>query len=469
MHITNNEKRMTWKEFLQVMIVIALPVALQNLLSTTASMVDTIMIGGQGELSVAAVGICSQISSLFFSLYWGFASASILFFSQYWGARDEKGINRTFGLTFLCMAIVGFAFGTVCVIRPDFFLRIYTDKDAIIAQGMPYIRIVGFAYPLQVFAVLISFLLRATERVKAPLVCSVVSLLVNFCLNYLLIYGKFGAPQMGVAGAAVGTLASSVANLLLLVIYLVKSDCSIRLHLSQIFVIDLGFVKRYFANALPILCNEVFYGIGQAVINVVIGHQDESAIAAMAAFRVCEGFVYAFFGGLSNASSVIVGQSVGAGDHMKAYRFMRRSYLFCPMVTFVIVLICFLFHTPILGLFGLGEMAMHYGKYMLLINLFFGSVRTCNYIMNEGYRAAGEAVFGTVVEILGVFLITVPAAWIAGMVVHAPFLLVFSFAYTDEIFRLIIELIYTRTGKWIKPVTQAGKERLPEFRKMLKG
>ena len=95
--------KLAWKDFLKIMVAIALPVALQNLLTTTASMVDTIMIGSQGELSVAAVGICSQISSLFFSCYWGFASASVLFFSQYYGAGDEKGINKTFGITFLCM------------------------------------------------------------------------------------------------------------------------------------------------------------------------------------------------------------------------------------------------------------------------------------------------------------------------------------------------------------------------------
>lgn len=276
------------------MLTIAFPIALQNLLTTTASMVDTIMIGRLGESCVAAVGICSQISSLFFSCYWGFASASILFFSQYWGADDEKGINRTFGITFICMAIVGFAFASLCIIRPEFLLGVYTDKEVFIQIGKPYMRIVGWAYPLQVFAVLISFLLRSTERVKAPLICSIVGLVVNFCLNFVLIYGKFGAPKMGAAGAAVGTLASAIINLLLLFIYLMRSECKVRIRLSQMFLFHGGFIRVYLANAFPILCNELFYGVGQMLINIVIGHQNESAIAAMAAFRVCEGFVYAF-------------------------------------------------------------------------------------------------------------------------------------------------------------------------------
>ena len=463
------KSKMSWKDYLQVMITIALPIAFQNLLTTTASMVDTIMIGGQGERCVAAVGICSQIGSLFFSCYWGLASSSILFFSQYWGAKDEKGINKTFGLTFLCMSVVSFAFAAVCILNPSFLLRVYTDKTAIIEEAAPYMRIVGFAYPLQTFAVLISFLLRTTERVKAPLICSIVSLVVNFCINYVLIYGKFGMPKMEVAGAAVGTLVSGAVNLILLFLYLLRSKCSVSLHLSQMFVFKGGFIRRYLLNAFPILCNELLYGVGQMLVNIVIGHQDESAIAAMAAFRVCEGFVYAFFGGLSNATSVVVGQAVGAGDHMRAYRFMKRSALFCPLITFAIVLTCAVLHQPLLSLFGLGDTAMVYGMYMLYIYLFFGSVRTCNYIMNEGYRAAGEAVFGTVVEICGLFLISVPATWISGMVLHVPFLFVFSFVYTDELIRLVIELIYTRSGKWIKPVTELGKEKLPQFRELLKG
>lgn len=153
------EKRISWNVFAQAVYTIALPIAFQNLLSTTASMVDTIMIGSMGELSVAAVGICSQISSLFFSCYFGFAGGALLFFSQYWGAKSEKGINKTFGLSMSFMLLVGLLFGAVAVTKPEFLLGIYTDKKNIIEVAIPYIRIVGFAYPLQVLAVIISFLM----------------------------------------------------------------------------------------------------------------------------------------------------------------------------------------------------------------------------------------------------------------------------------------------------------------------
>lgn len=462
-----SEEKITWSSFLKLMMAIAFPVALQNLLSTTAGMVDTIMIGSMGELAVASVGICSQISSLFFSCYWGFAGGAMLFFAQYWGARNERGINQTFGVTFIFMTIVGALFSVTAITNPEFMLGIYTDKQNIIRMGAPYIRIVGWAYPLQVFAVLVSFFMRATERVKAPLFCSIISLVVNFVLNWVLIYGRFGAPKMGVAGAAVGTLASGVMNLLLLVIFLLVSRCEVRLRLREMFGFQKEFLGAYLSKCLPILANEMLYGVGQMIINIVIGHQDESAIAAMAAFRVCEGFVYAFFGGLSNAASVVIGKEVGAGHLPKAYNYGRKSSLFCPMVTFGVVGIITLFNRPILGLFGLGGIAMEYGKYMLLIYLVFGSIRTCNYIMNESYRAGGEAVYGTVLEVSCLFAISVPATWVSGMVLNLPFLAVFAFVYTDEIIRLLVESRYTASGRWIKPVTEQGVRALPEFREWL--
>ncbi len=459
--------KISWGSFFRTVVTIALPIAFQNFLSTTAGMVDTIMIGSQGELAVAAVGICSQISSLFFSCYFGFAGGGLLFFAQYWGARNEKGISRTFGLALVCMLAVSLLFGAVAVVSPEFMLSVYTDKENIIAIGIPYIRIVGFAYPLQVVAVIISFLMRSTERVKPPLVCSILALVTNFILNWVLIYGRFGMPKMGAAGAAVGTLVSGMVNVCALLVFLLRDQKTLALHIREVFDWRGGFLKEYIQKCFPILCNELFYGIGQMLINIVIGHQAESAIAAMAAFRVLEGFVFAFFGGLADASSVVVGKEVGSGRLMNGYQYVKKFAVLCPAITFCICLTGFVLNRPMLSLFGLGAEAMFYGKYMILIYLAAGTVRTCNYIMNSCYRAGGEAVFGTLLEIICLFAVSVPATWAAGMIWHLPFLAVFSFLYTDELIRLVFELWYTKSGRWVKPVTEQGRAGLPEFRAAL--
>lgn len=455
------------KQFFRALLTLALPIALQNLLSTTASMVDTIMIGTQGELAVAAVGICSQISSLFFACYFGFACGALLYFAQYWGAGDEAGINRTFGLSLFPLLLVSLAFGGVAVFAPRFLLSIYTDKENLIDIAVPYIRIAGFSYPLVVLNAIISFLMRSTERVKPPLIGSIVALVVNFCINWLLINGNWGFPKLGPTGAAIGTLVSTAVNSVLLLVFLLRSKKGIRLNLKQMFDFRGGFVGAYFKKCFPVICNEFLYGVGQMLINMVIGRQSESAIAAMATFRVLEGFVFAFFAGLADASSVVIGNEVGAGNHMNAYRYLKGFALLCPAITFVIVLTFFCANGPLLGLFGLGAEALAYGKYMLLIYMAAGSIRTCNYIMSLCYRAGGDTIFGMVLEISSLFLISVPATWAAGMVWKLPFIAVFSFVYTDEILRLIVEIFRTRSCKWIKPVTPQGQATLDAFHEEL--
>ncbi len=455
------------KAFYRSIFAIGLPVAFQNLLATTASMVDTIMLGAQGELAVAAVGICSQFSSLMFSAYFGFTNGGMLFFAQYWGAKDEEGICRAYGVTQVFMMLVALLFAGVSVLAPEFVLSVYTDKPNIQAIGVEYLRITGWSYPLQVLAMAISSLLRSTEKVKQPLYASIVSLLTNCLVNYLLIFGKFGLPAMGARGAAVGTVVSAIVNVGLLYLLAARDDHSFVLRMADQFRWTAAFVRQYLAKSLPIIGNELLYGVGQMLINIVIGRQDEAGIAAMAAFRVVEGLIFAFFVGLSSASGVVVGKQIGAGQHESGFLDAKRFALICPTITLCICLLLLPVRGPLLGLFGLGETALYYGKWMLLVYAVAGTVRTCNYMMNNNFRAGGEPVFGTVLEISGLFLITVPLTWCAGIVWRLPFLAVFSFMYMDEFLRLFLELWYLRSGRWIKPVTVEGAATLEAFRASL--
>lgn len=453
--------------FYKGVIRIALPIALQNLLGTTASMVDTVMIGTQGERYVAAVGLCSQYSSLFFSGYFGFVSGGILFFSQYWGARNEKGITKAYGLTLSCMFLVSLLFAGLAIFAPDFVLGIYTDKPVIREAGVAYLRILGFSFPFQVIAMAISGLLRSTEKVRIPLYASIAAVFTNIFFNWVLIYGHLGFPAMGAPGAAVGTLISAIVNVIVLYVYCARDKGSFVTRFREQFGWKLSFIKEYFSKCLPIIINELLYGTGQMLINVVMGRQDEAAVAATAVFRVIEGIIYAFFGGMASASSVMVGVKVGAGDHFDAYRDAKRFTLLCPMVTMTICLLIQPFKEPLLRGFGLGDVALGYGMTMLLIYIFAATVRTCNYIINNVLRAGGEALVGTVFEIGCLFLVAVPGVFLAGIVWQWPFIAVFSMMYLDEFLRLAIGIWYLNSGRWVKPVTSEGIKALAAFREAL--
>ena len=193
------KKGFSWKPFLASVLAIALPVALQNLLTNTGSIVDTMMIAVLGEQTVAAVGLCQQFSILVFCCYWGFVSGGMMFISQYFGAQDEEGLERAYGLMVtLCMA-VAMAACVLSVLFPETVMGIYTDKDSIRAIGVDYVRIVGFSFPFNAFSACTAALLRATGRPRYPLYSSILSVFVNVALNWVLIGGHLGFPALGVS------------------------------------------------------------------------------------------------------------------------------------------------------------------------------------------------------------------------------------------------------------------------------
>ncbi|MBO6159570.1 MAG: MATE family efflux transporter [Firmicutes bacterium] len=455
--------KFNWKDFLKRLAVIAIPVALQNLLTTTASMVDTMMVAPLGELSVGALGLCAQFSSLMFSCYWGFVGGGGLFFAQYWGAKDDDGINRSYGITLLFMMIVAVTFAILGIFAPGLIMRLYTDKESIRQIGVQYLRIVGFAYILQVLSMAMSVLLRSTERVRIPLYASIASVATNLLLNWILIFGRLGFPALGIQGAAIATVSAAVVNVLVIYILSARIRYPYLFQIKSHFRWDRAFIGLYLKKCFPIICNELLIGVGNMVINITLGRQPEYVIAAVAVFRTLEGLIIGFFAGFSNAASVLVGKLVGAGDLETAYERAKRLIYLCSLVIFSVGLMIFALHKPILTAMSLSGESYTAGTVILTIYLFVSLIRMGNWIHNDTYRSAGDAVYGTVLEIAFMYGMLLPAVLLAGFYFHAPYWVVFLCCYIDEPIRYVLMQIHFYSGKWIKPVTEQGKAALDAF------
>lgn len=457
-----------WRKFIKALAAIAIPVALQNLLTTTGTMVDTMMIAAIGDqTNVSAVGLCAQFTNLLVSCYWGFVGGGILFMSQYWGSKEERNIERSFGITLTCMLTVAAIFATLALGFPQVIMNLYTDKVNIQAVGVRYLRIVGWSYPLQVASIAISSLLRSTERVRIPLIASIASVATNLFLNWVFIFGNLGAPAMGVEGAALATVCAGVVNVSILFIISGARKYPYLFHVKNFFRWDRAFIGLFFKKCSMILLNEILIGVGNLVINIVLGHQVEDAIAAMAVLRTLEGLLIGFFAGFSNASSVLVGAGVGAGELRLAYERAKRVVYLCQICIFTVVMILFGIHNPLLHVMGLNEQSYWYGTMLLIIYGVVMIIRMGNWVQNDTFRSAGDAIYGTVLEIVFMYVLVLPAACIANCVFHAPFLLVFALCYSDEPIRFILMQIHMYSGKWIKPVTDEGKKKLESFRQEL--
>ena len=452
--------RFPWASFMKKIDVISVPVALQNLLPTTGSMVDTMMIASLGQTEIGAVGLCAQFSSLMFAGYWGFVGGGMLFFSQYFGAKDDDGINRSYGLTLTCMMSVGLLFGLLALLFPEAVMRLYTDKPHIQAIGVEYLRIVGFAYPLMVFSMAMAALLRCTGRVRIPLWGSVAGVATNIFMNWVLIFGNLGAPKLGVRGAALATVLAQAVNCLVIIVAAVRSRNPYLLAVRRHFRWSRSFVRIYLKKCFPIICNEVLIGVGNMVINVVLGRQPEEAIAALAVFRTLEGLIIGFFAGFSSAASVLVGTEVGAGRPDLAYKRAWRLVYLCQGFIGAVCLLLIGLHTPILSLMGMRGESFRIAFGLICIYAVAALIRMGNWTQNDTFRAAGDATYGTVLEILFMWLMVLPCVWMTGRVWGLPTLIVFACCYIDEPIRYILMQVHLFRGKWIKPVTPEGRAAL---------
>ncbi len=453
-----SENRFDWGDFLKKVAVIAIPVALQNLLTTTGSMIDTMMIASLGQMEVGAVGLCAQFSSLMFSGYWGFVGGGMLFISQYWGAKDDDGINRSYGLTLTCMMTVAFLFGLMATCFPHLVMKLYTDKESIQQIGISYLKIAGFSYPIMVLSMAMSVILRCTERVRIPLYGSVVAVITNIFLNWVLIFGHLGFKAMGVRGAATATVIAQIVSVCVISLFALQNKHPYLFAINRHFGWKKSFTAEYFKKCAPIIANEVLIGIGNMIINIVLGRQPEEAIAALAVFRTLEGLVIGFFAGFSNASSILVGKEVGTGNIDLAYSRAWRLVYLCQLVIGSVVLSLVLLHTPILTLMGMSGESFRLAFGFISIYAVAAFIRMGNWTQNDTFRAAGDASYGTILEIAFMWVMVIPFVWVTGMVLGFPTLLVFACCYMDEPIRYILMQIHLYNGKWIKPVTPAGKE-----------
>jgi putative MATE family efflux protein len=444
------------REFFKETLRLGLPVAIQGLLTSSLSFIDTLMVGSQGENALAAVGAAGQFGGLLFGFYWGLCCGGTLFIAQYHGIHDEDGIRRAYGLTNTCMMALAVIFSVLAIFIPDKVMQIYVSDPDVCAIGATYLRALGVAYLFQTFSTALSTVLSSTERVKLPLVASIASILTNTGLNWFLIYGHMGAPKLGVMGAAVSSVVASIVNAAVLLIVCIKQKNIAVTHIDRMFHWSGDFVREYFIKSSPLVINETLYSLATLVVNIVYGRQGAGNLAAISIFRTVEGLAFSFFRGLSNASSVMVGKRVGAGELGEAKLYSRWSTMLCPMLSFSICACVVLVRGPLLSLFDVSDAVRMTATQILIAYMFLGPVRHTNYLQVNLFRSGGETRMGMFMEVGGIWLITVPMVLLTGMAIHAPFIIVFISSMVEELVKFPIELKYMLSLKWIKPVTEQG-------------
>jgi putative MATE family efflux protein len=444
--------------FLSKMLKIALPVIIQNFISSFLNMIDTVMVGRLGEIEIAAVGIANQYFFFFNMFLIGTGAGCSVFISQFWGKRDIPNIKRILGVGMISIFVVASVFMAVGYISPKGIITLFNNDYAVIDLGSRYLKIVLLSYIFTGITFLYSFSLRAVGNASQPMLISVAALICNGILNYALIFGKFGAPVMGVEGAAIATLIARVLEAVLLgaSVYLRKSVLAASL--KELTNFGFSYIIKSYKTILPVILNDICWGLATLVYAAVYGRMGTQSVAVI---QICNTVNHLFLVGafgISSAAQVMIGNSIGAGEESQGRDYARRFSILSVLLGLALGAFLAAVSPLILNAFNVSEAVRGNAQIILYIISAVFVIRVLSIMYIVGIlRGGGDALSAFLLEGVTMWFIGVPLTILGAFVLRLPIYAVYSLAVIEEAAKCIASVMRVRSGKWINNVTRGMK------------
>jgi len=433
---------------------IAIPITIQQLTFAGLNMLGVIFVGQKGDASVAAVGLAGQIGFLLNLVHFGIISGAAMFTAQFWGRNDIPNLRRVLGLCLMIAISASLIFFTLAQLMPSQILSIYSKDPAVIQLGTSYIR--TFSWTFLFFAITFSYsmVLRSTGSVKIPTTVSVCALLISTVLSYILIFGKFGLPELGIQGAAVAAVIARFLECTTLLIIIYTRGSPVAASVRELTGFDTVFFSRIIKPMLPVILNELFWSLGITTYNIIYGRMGTQSYTAMNIVSTVEQVGFVIFIGISNATSVLVGNRIGAGKEEEAYRYAGRSLGLGVLGGILLGIILQLIKAPVLSLFKVSPEVIHNASSIFIIVSFFLWVRVNNMTTVVGIlRAGGDTRFSLFLDGIIIWIVGVPMAYIGAFVFHLPVYFVYLCAMSEEVTKWILGINRYFSRKWIHNLT----------------
>ncbi len=429
---------------------IAIPIIIQQAVFASLNLLAVVFVGQKGDAAVAAVGLAGQIAFLLNLVHFGIISGAAMFTAQFWGRRDVPNLRRVLGLCLILAISASLIFFTLSQLFPEQILNIYSNDPAVIKLGAGYIEI--YSWTFLFFAVTLSYALvmRSTGDVKTPTSISVIALSISTFLSFALIFGKFGFPALGIQGAAVAAVIARFIECvtLLTVIYVKKSP--VAASLRELTDFDPAFVKKVIIPMLPVILNELFWSLGITTYNIIYGRMGTASYAAMNIVSTIEQLAFVIFIGISNATSVLVGNRIGAGKEEQAFIYAGRSLGLGVAGGVIVGVILQLVKGPILSLYNVSPEVIYDASRLLNVVSAFLWIRVNNMTIVVGIlRAGGDTRFSLFLDGIIIWIVGVPMAYFAAFVLHLPVYYVYLFAMSEEVTKWLLGVPRYRSRKWI--------------------
>lgn len=442
---------------------LSMPMILQNIITTSLGFADTFMVGLLGNAEMAAVTAANVPIFIIQVVIFGFQSGMAVLVSQYWGRGDTDNINRCMGVALYAVTAFSTALALITFFFPAQVLRLITPNQELVDLAMSYIQIVGFSYIFNGISSIYSGVQRSTEYPAFGMILFAISMCVNTFLNFVLIFGKFGAPALGVTGAAIATLASRVVEFAVALAFALWNK---RLPLRWGCILRPGriILRSFVKYSTPVVCNEAMWSIGTSMLTVIMGHMSNSQdmLAAYALVGNIDKLSTVVCFGIAASAAVIVGKEIGAGkDRQHVYEVSWTLLLVSMLIggivmVLLLILLPTLFRPVLFPLFQLTPGAAQVATYLALVYALFMPMRAFDITNITGVlRAGGDAKMASLIDISPLWLVAIPLMAVSALLLNAPTWLVCIAMQAENICKCPLGLLRFRSRRWINDITRA--------------
>ena len=433
---------------------LVLPIIIQNLLSAAVSSADVVMLNSVGQSSISAVSLAAQYSSVLFMVFYGLGTGATILCAQYYGKGDLHAIQIVEGIAMRFSILISLALACFAVFLPDGMMRIFTNDEELIRIGASYLRCMSVSYLCWGITEVYLAVLRSIGRVVVSTVMNVTAFSLNIFLNAVFIFGLFGAPKLGAMGVAIATSLSRLIELALCFgVSFASKD--IKLDFRYLFVRNKTLFSDFIKLSLPALGNDISWSVAFSMYSVIIGHLGTDAVAANSFVLVVRNFGTILCFGMASARGILLGNIIGE-NKLEEAREGARKLMKLTIITGAIGGLIILAATPfVLRYAALTDQAMHYLKYMLLINTYYVMGAAVNTTLIAGvFRAGGDSRFGFICDTIDMWCYAVPLGFIAAFALKLPVMWVYFLLCTDEFVKWPWVIKHYRSGKWLNNITR---------------
>lgn len=430
---------------------IALPITVQALLNNSLNMIDNIMIGTLGEVTISAVGLANKYYFVMTLLVFGIGSGTSVLTAQFWGSREVDNIKKVVGMACLIALGATVVMALAGCLWPGAVMRIFTPNRETIEIGVRYLRIAVLTYPIISLTNTLTSALRGVNEVKGPVLISLIAILSNVALNYILIFGKLGLPAMGVEGAALATLLARIIECAAILLLIRIRKLPVLGTWNEMTAFDKVFVGKFMGTVAPVICNEFMWGLGTTLYALVYGRMGDASVAAITITQTAEQVLQVVFIGISAATGVILGNELGNNKLERAERYAKYIIVLQLILSFIFAGMTLLLRGVIVSFYDISDTVKNYVYQCLLMYSLYLPCKMFNMVNITGIlRSGGDTKAALLLDTLGVWFWALPLAYLGGIVWRLPIYWVYCLIMTEEFLKFVFSFIRYRQKKWLK-------------------